>query len=465
MYLNDKNGRARARTIGCALFVCLGLAWPNMVEADSVTAWNVRAGRAAFAACLAPTGNGLAEARMYAMMHVAIHDALNAIERRSRPYAFDAEVNAPTSRRSAIAAAARDVLVSVIAQLQESSTCIEAGIAQVEADYADALAAIPAGAAKARGILLGQAAAAAIIALRVSDGSEAPIVDFAYPQGTAPGEWRFTPDVPFAFAATWGDVTPFVLTHGSQFRPGPPDRVTSKKYAADFNEIKDLGGDNITTPSARTAEQTEIGLFWIESSPLAWNRIARSVSARKGLDPWENARLFGLLNLALADGYIGSWETKYHYKYWRPVTAIRTADTDGNPDTAADPMWTPLELTYPMPDYDSGHAVQGGAAAEVLKRFFGTDYVRFSNCSFTLPTGQTCADPTPTFARTRASPKLRTRTRYRGFSSAFTSASPSKWGPNTAGRLPGEPSRVSCSQSIDSARPHRGLSTALTRER
>jgi hypothetical protein len=377
------------------LTLCVALLWPHAAQADAVTAWNVRAARASLAACLAPTGNGLAEARMYAMVHVAIHDALNAIDRRSRPYAFEAEVNAPTSPSAAIAAAAHDVLVSVIGQLQESPECIAAGIASADASYGAALAAIPAGAAKRRGVRVGQAAAAAIIALRASDGSDAPLVDFAYPQGTKPGEWRFTPDVPFAFAPSWGKVTPFVLTHGSQFRPGPPDKVTSKQYAADFNEIKALGGDDITTPSARTADQTQVGLFWIESSPLAWNRIARSVSADKRLDLWENARLFGLLNLAMADGYIGSWETKYHYNYWRPVTAIRTADTDGNRDTVADPTWTPLELTYPMPDYDSGHAVQGGTAAEVLKRFFGTDHVRFSNCSFTLPAGQTCRDPFP----------------------------------------------------------------------
>jgi hypothetical protein len=110
---------------------------------------------------------------------------------------------------------------------------------------------------------------------------------------------------------------------------------------------------------------------------------------------WENARLFGLFNIALADGYIGSWDTKFHYTYWRPVTAIQTADTDGNPNTESDPTWTPLQLTYPMPDYDSAHAVQGGAGAEVLKQFFGTDDIAFSACSLTLPPGQTCDDIAP----------------------------------------------------------------------
>jgi hypothetical protein len=140
---------------------------------------------------------------------------------------------------------------------------------------------------------------------------------------------------------------------------------------------------------------TEIGLFWIESSPLAWNRLARSISEQRNLGLNANARLFGLLNIALADGYIGSWESKYHHNFWRPVSAIHLADIDGNPDTAGDPNWTPLQLTYPMPDHDSAHSVEGGVGAEVLKQFFGTDRISFRACSLTLPAGSTCADPSP----------------------------------------------------------------------
>jgi hypothetical protein len=182
-----------------------------------------------------------------------------------------------------------------------------------------------------------------------------------------------------------GSVTPFVLKDSSQFRPGPPYAVSKKKYTEDFDEVKSLGGDDITTPSARTADQTEIALFWWGSSPLQWNRIARTVSADQGLDLWENARLFGLLNLALADGYIAMVDSKNHYNYWRPVTAIQTGDTDGNPDTTGDPAWTPLRGTPPDQDYASGHSIEGGAAAEVLKQFFGTDRISFQDCSVTLP--------------------------------------------------------------------------------
>jgi hypothetical protein len=376
---------------------CLVLVSPSTAAADAVTDWNARAGKAAVAACISPANDPLHESRLYAMVHVAIHDALNAIDRRSRPYAYDAHANPAASAPAAVAAAARDVLVAEIAQLPFPPECIQAGIASAETDYASALAAITDGAAKTQGIEVGQAAAATIVVLRSGDGSDTPLLGFDYQTGTNPGEYRHVPGFDFAFAPGWANVTPFVLNRGSQFRPRPPFSVTSKKYAADFNEIKALGGDDVTTPSARTPDQTEIGLFWVESSPLAWNRLARSVAASQGLDPWENARLFGLLNLAMADGYIGSWETKFHYNYWRPVTAIQAADSDGNADTASDPTWTPLIVTPPIPDYDSAHSVQGGAAAQVLKDFFGTDSIGFSACSLTLPAGSRCTDASPVF--------------------------------------------------------------------
>jgi hypothetical protein len=378
------------------------------VRSDAVSAWNANACDAAIAACLAPTNNPLHESRLYAAMHVAIHDALNAIERRSRPYAFATQQPLPQASPDAtVAAAARGVLVSLLEQLPAPfSDCAAAGVASVETDYAAALATIADGPPKNRGVQLGRAAAATILAVRTGDGADTPLFDTAYPQGTAPGEYRFTPGFSFAFAPGWADVTPFALKHSSQFRAAPPYAVTARRYIADFNEVKRLGGDGVTTPSERSAEQTEIARFWVESSPLQWNRIARTVSAAQGLDPWEQARLFGLLNMALADGYVSSFETKYHYNYWRPVTAIQTADSDGNPNTSADPTWTPLVPTPPIPDHDSAHSVEGGAAAAVLKQFFGTDRIEFATCSLTLPSGSTCAD---------ASPALR---RYRSFSRA-----------------------------------------------
>jgi hypothetical protein len=397
----------RSAVATLCLVQCLTFFVPSGAAADAVTDWNAIAGRAAVAACIAPIQDPLHEVRLYAMMHVAIHDALNAIARRSHPYAYRGPAEPWVSRDAAIASAARHVLVPLLGQIgfPFPPQCSQAGTALVEAEYGSALAAIPDGWAKASGIALGEAAAAAILALRRDDGSDTPLLDFAYPQGTEPGEYRFTPGFDFAFAPGWGQVAPFV-PNTQRFPVRRPYRLTSKQYLADFNEVKELGGDGVTTPSARTPEQTEIALFWIESSPLQWNRIARAASEGRGLDPWENARLFGLLNIALADGYVAGFAAKYWYNFWRPVTAIREADADGNPETVAALSWTPLAPTPPVPDHDSTHSIEGGAGAQVLKRFFGTDDVAFSTCSLTMPPGLTCTD---------ASPRLRS---YKSFTEA-----------------------------------------------
>ena len=367
-------------------YITLSLVWSSLAWADAVTDWNANAGKAAII-CPSPVGDPFHESRMYAMMHIAIHDALNAIDRRFHFYALDLHDLSEASVEAAVATAARDVLVPVLEELPPDafSACIDAAVASVEADYTAALDAVADGDPKTQGIVIGHAAAAVILALRVADGAVTLFVDPDYPQGTNPGEYRFTPGFPFASSPGWGNVTPFVLKDGAQFRPGPPYEVTSKQYTADFNEVKSLGAK---FGSTRTDEQTQIAHFWVESSPLQWNRIARAVSAAAGLDAWENAQLFSLLNMALADGYIGALETKYHYNYWRPVTAIQLADTDGNSGTIADPLWESLELTPPIADYDSGHSVEGGAAAEVLQRVFKTDQISFTTCSLTLPLPQ-----------------------------------------------------------------------------
>jgi hypothetical protein len=395
--MKSREGNMKSTKLTCITALIVALAAP--AGGDTVTVWNANAGVAATAACIAPLANPLHESRIYAMTHVAIHDALNAIDHRARPYTFE-KAEPGASPDAAVAAAARDVLVALIGQLPlelVSQSCIDAGIASVEADYAAALAAIPDDPTKAQGIAVGQAAAAAILDLRAADGAVGPFLNFNCPQDTNPGEYQCTPGTPFIAFEVWANVTPFVLKDSSQFRPGPPYAVTRKKYTADFDEVKSLGGDDVTTPSARTADQTEIALFWLESSPLKWNRIARTVSADQGLDLWENARLFGLLNLALADGYIAMADSKNHYNYWRPVTAIQTGDTDGNPDTTGDLAWTPLRPTPPNQDYASGHSIEGGAGAEVLKQFFGTDEISFQDCGVALPAGSTCSDASPVF--------------------------------------------------------------------
>jgi hypothetical protein len=360
---------------------------------NAVLTWNQNIAEATTAACLTPPpGDPFHESRIYAITHIAIHDALNAIDRRSRPYVFDGPGQPNAWPDAAVAAAARTVLVALISQLPTpeivSASCIADGQASVTKAYDAALISIPDGQAKTQGIALGEAAGKAILAKRAMDGAVGPFLTDC-PTNTAPGQYQCTAPV-VAFEA-WANVAPFVLINNSQFRPGPPYRLESKKYAADYNEVKSLGSD---VGSTRTADQTQIALFWLENSPLKWNRIARTVAAGQGLDRWESARLFGLLNVALADGYIAMAATKNHYDFWRPVTAIHNGDMDGNPNTIADPNWTPLRPTPADQDYASGHAIEGGVGAEVLKQFFGTDRIRFQDCSTSLESGN-CGDPSP----------------------------------------------------------------------
>jgi hypothetical protein len=364
---------------------------------NAVIEWNATAAAAALASKMAPANDPLHEARLYAMMHIAIHDALNAIDRRSRPYVLNMGVLPKASPDAAVAVAARDVLVPVLRDLPDFlDPNIDAAVKLVEDRYNAALAAIPDGVAKNQGMAIGRAAAAAIVATRADDHSDSVFLDIDYQEGTKPGEFRFVEGAPFAVAPEWGEVTPFVVRDIAEIRPRPPYDVTSKKYAADFNELKRLGGPDDGT-SARTADQTQIALYWFESSPLRWNRIARIVSQSAGLDRWEAARLFGLMNMAMSDGYVANWDSKYVYKFWRPETAVRLADSDGNPDTVGDDDWLPLwGSSGATPEYDSGHSIEGAAAAEVMKRVLGTDRMTFSTCSYSMPTGKNCGEASPT---------------------------------------------------------------------
>jgi PAP2 superfamily len=356
---------------------------------DSVILWNANAGVAATKACIAPLDNPFHEARMYAMMHIAIHDALNAIDRKYQPHTYDVKAAAGTSPDAAVAAAGHDVLVAAIGQLPTEvvkKQCIDAGVASVEAAYIAALAAIPDAPAKTQGIALGQAAAAAILKARADDhATQGPFLNKNCPAPEA-GKYQCTPGFPFIAFERWENVTPFVLENNAQFRPGPPYAITDAAFKADLKEVKSLGGDGTKTPSGRTADQTQIAMFWLESSPLKWSRIARTVATDKGLDMWQNARLFAVLEMALSDGYVAMAASKNHYNFWRPVTAIQSG---------GDPSWTPLQPTPPNQDYPSGHSIEGGTGAEVLKQFFGTDEISFKDCGAALPAGSACGDPTP----------------------------------------------------------------------
>jgi hypothetical protein len=339
--------------------------WSSLARADAVTDWNAIATTAA----AAPIKNGIVQTRIYAMVHAAVHDTLNAIDRRYRPYALDVRVDPNASPDAAVAAAAHDVLIHELPVSQH---------AFLDAQYTNSLSGIPDSPAKVAGIAVGQAAAATIIAVRISDGADAPM---SYTPDSGPGEWIPTPPAFLpALLPGWEDVMPFTLRSSAQFRLDPLAyfNLTSEEYTADYNEVKQIGDVN---SSSRTAEQSQIAQFWYEPSAQGWNRIARFVSAQDGLELWDNARLFGLVNFALADAYIAHSDTKYFYTFWRPITAIRAGDTDGNPATVADPAWTSFLVTPNFPDYPSGHSTAGAAAAIVLARFFGDDQIPSTSTS------------------------------------------------------------------------------------
>jgi PAP2 superfamily len=358
---------------------------------DAVIVWNANAGIAARKACMnADASNDpFDESRMYAMMHIAIHDAVNAIYPKYGSYAYDKKADPGASADAAIAAAARDVLDKGFRQLPSElfkKECVDAGLASVEAAYKAALDAIPDGPAKKQGIALGQESAAAIIAKRADDhATEGPPLNKNCPK-PEPGKYQCTPGFPFIAFEVWEKVTPFTLKKADQFRPGPPFNITDANFTDDVNEVTRLGGDGKTTLSARTENQTQIAWFWFENSPLKWSRIARTVATEKGLSTADNARLFALLNMALADGYIAMASAKNYYNFWRPVTAIHA-----NGDTS----WAPLSPTPPDQDYPSGHSIEGGVAAGVLKQVLGTDQIAFKDCGTTLPAGSRCDDPKP----------------------------------------------------------------------
>jgi membrane-associated phospholipid phosphatase len=313
--------------------------------------------------------NPMLQSRTLAIFHASIHDALNAIQRRFKPYTPGLTAAAGTSPEAAVAAAAREVLATLLPDQQ----------AHVDAAYQETLAAIQDGPAKAAGIAAGRAAARANLARRQGDGHDTAAEPAYVPQPGA-GEYQFTPPFDFAAQPGWGRVRPFVIVLEEHALRGPL-ALSSARYARDLAQVKAIGRVDSTT---RTAEQAEIAQFWYEDSPLGWNRIANTVVRQKALDPWVAARAFALVNFAMADGFIAGFETKYHFRFWRPETAIREAATDGNPRTEMDATWQPFLTTPPVPDYPSTHTVLGAAAAEVLAELFG-DRVRYSTTSLTLP--------------------------------------------------------------------------------
>src|SRR6201995_3973869 len=311
--------------------------------------------------------------RSFAILHAAIYDAVNNIDRTHRPYLVRFEgISHKTSEAAAADAAAHDVLVALYPAFQ---TTLDAQLEQM-------LAAIPAGADKDQGIRLGEMVADTTLDARNDDGSSVQPAPFVF--GSGPGEFQSTPpNFPVRQFTEWSRVIPFALVEANQFRPGPPPQLTSKTYTKAFNEVKSLGIANSTTA---TADQALTGRFWNGAIQNYWNEIAQTASLAHGLTTAQNARLFALLNLSFADGVIAFYDAKYTYNFWRPVTAIRAAAADGNPDTAADPnLLTQVGKNTPDPSYPGAHAVISAAGAEVLISFFHTDHLEFSVTSEVMP--------------------------------------------------------------------------------
>ncbi len=326
-------------------------------------------------------------ARAMAIVHVAMFEAMNAINPRYSSYIGLSPVSVPVSMDAALAWAAHDALIALYPfQQQRISALLTSDLIRIPGYGTDSVLA-------ARSRDLGKSAAAKIVGLRANDNSahrEPEVgVDFT-PLGT-PGAWAIDPVFPttVALGARWHEVTPFVLTAADQFRPLPPPTLDSPEYAAAYNEVKRLGGDPARgTATERRDFETFEGLFWafdgtpgLCAPPRLYNKIAHDVAIQKGMrDPLDMARMLAVLNVAMADAAISAWEAKWHYQFWRPITAIHQADVSTNPGTIADPAFIPLgapatngrgpNFTPPFPAYPSGHAVFGGAMAQVLRNYY-----------------------------------------------------------------------------------------------
>ena len=380
-----KKIRILTRLIAPAL---LAIGLPTVARADAVTDWNLIASNAIVLP--PPAGAGQpppVSALSFAMVQGAVYDAVNAIDRGYQPYLVEPPSNPTDSKEAAAATAAFQVLVGLFpTQLGTLQPIYDAYIA--------ALPDNPPG-SRANGVVIGQATATAMLAARQNDGrfGPSPPLDCSpwqcqdtYTQ--APGVWRPTPPS-FAFdPAPWvGNVLPFLVPSAEMLRTDGPNALTSGAYAQDFNEVKDVGSLTSTT---RTADQTDAAIFWQDHAHALFNRIFRTLVANQNLDIVKSARLFAMENLAAADAAIGCWNDKYYWQFWRAITAIHQADTDGNPNTVADPTWLPLFdpstpvcnlpslVTPPFPDHPSGHCCATGAFVNTLQNFFGTDKIAFS---------------------------------------------------------------------------------------
>ena len=329
---------------------------------DVIMDWNAKADAIAAEKQITPSPH----ARALAILHVAMFEAVNAIERRYNPYKLNLTADRSTSKEAAAASAGYHVLVALYPDQKTD----------LDATFVAMLAGIVEGESKTKGVDLGKKAAADIIALRADDGADAPE---SYRPHTSPGVYVPTM-VPLN--STVGAWTPWTMTASAQFRPAPPPALNSETWTRDLNEIRELGGRNSTT---RTAEQTTIGRFWFLTGARTYNPIVRQVATAKDMDVVDCARLYALVAMAGADASISVFDAKYAYYLWRPVTAIRNADQTDNPATPRDPAWLPLGDTPMHPEYPCAHCITSAAVSAVLQSVAGTEVGEISLTSPTAP--------------------------------------------------------------------------------
>jgi len=328
-------------------------------DADVVRDWNTQLLKV-------PSAVGPPQARLLAIMHVAMHDAINSITGEYQTYRRPANAPFGASPVAAAAAAAHRVLTTLLPASM---------IPEYDAALANSLKDISEP-ERTLGVNVGVDVAVRLLEERSHDGMSVVV---PYTPGSEPGAWVPTP---LAFASAllpgFGRVVPFALHSGDQFRPAGPPSLSSDEYAADVNEVQARGDFNGETLGHRTHAESATARFWLGNSIPIFMQIARQISRDRGLELSETARLFALVSIAGMDAYIAAWDAKYTYNFWRPVTAIRQADLDGNPATIGDPSWLPLGPTPPFPDYVSGHTTYTGAFVHVLERIFGTDPVTYT---------------------------------------------------------------------------------------
>jgi hypothetical protein len=346
--------RTVSRRVSISMFgAWLAVSSPAPARANVITDWDEKALVAVTPmSSLSNTSPYMAQ-RMMGMVHAAMFDAVNSIERRYRPYLVQLPADPATSKEAAAAAAAAAVLTTVD----------EKTAGEMKDALANYLAPLPDGAAKSDGVRLGEKVAAKILEARANDGSGAPD---AYRPRTTPGVY-----VPTAItiSSMWPNMRPFVLDNPSQFRPRPPISLESKEWATDYNELKDSGGQ---ISAKRTAQQTEIARFWLVGPPVAYHPFVRKLVTAKRLDVVDCARFMALVSLGLTDSIIAVLDAKYHYNFWRPITAIRNGDNDANPATEVEATWQPIANTPMHPEYPCAHCIQSGSIAGIVKSVFGT---------------------------------------------------------------------------------------------